>query len=661
MRIEKVSLTNFRQYRSLSLDLSDDRSDMVLLIGKNGAGKTNLLNAMIWCLYGREEYYSKQMDNAPLVNQGALLAAGDGDLIPCEVTLELRFANGVEARITRRADFAKTGNDARPVGKPDLSVAYLADISKGMEVSGNPEHWIERWIPSRLEPYFLFDGERLDDFFKDAEAKKIEDAVLQIAQIDLLGRLVDHLDKVSSSLYSKAANQSGGAEMGVLRQQLDAARDGLQRGEGDLKEKEAALLEHESVVRRLESKFGDIQKVHAEIQRRKQKEADLEHASGELRDAWKALHKWAVQVAPAVLASDALHGLAAEVDSARAERRLPPPVDPDMLSQWLNDTECVCGNSLKEGTPGRQAIERLLAEYAEVGRVGEEMLAVESETRNLLGLLRSSDSAANALMKRIGDWEARQQRLAEELEVLNARLAKHDDENVARIQAELEKAKQTRAFEQREVAKLELQCDELRGRIRETEREMERVATKDATAQKLMLEARFAKECLRAATKLYSDLTDEVRDRVSSTLEKQFLAMTLKREGLKTVAVDPSYKVIVRNRDGFDLLNVLSAGERECLALAFSLALSEVSGYELPMVIDTPMGRLSGPVQEDMSRVLVETTRRIEGEPAHQLIMLMTDTEYNDRVNKVLAGGNPRVFEMEWNQDELTTQVKEVS
>jgi len=106
---------------------------------------------------------------------------------------------------------------------------------------------------------------------------------------------------------------------------------------------------------------------------------------------------------------------------------------------------------------------------------------------------------------------------------------------------------------------------------------------------------------------------------------------------------------------------VLSAGERECLALAFSLALSEVSGYELPMVIDTPMGRLSGPVQEDMSRVLIETTQRVDGEPAHQLIMLMTDTEYNDRVSKVLAGGNPRVFEMEWNQDELTTQVKEVS
>lgn len=634
---------------------------MVILVGKNGSGKTNLLNALIWCLYGREEYYGKQMDSAPLVNQRSLTDAADGDLLTTEVSVELRFANEVEAIITRRADFTKAGKAAKPVGKPTLSVSFLDDISRGMQIAGNPEHWIERWVPSRLEPYFLFDGERLDDFFKDAEAKKIEDAVLQIAQIDLLGRLVDHLDKVASGLYSKAANQSGGTELNLLRQQLDTAREALSNGEESLHNKEAELLQFQAVVRRLESKFGGIKAVHAEIQNRKQKEAELQSIVTEARDSRKAYYDWAIAIAPAALSGDALLELVKEIDAARAERRLPPPIDPSMLKELLDRATCVCGESLAAGAQGRAAIEKLLGEYAEVGRIGEEMLAVDGNARNLLGQLRAADGTVSAIVKRIGDWESRQQRVGEELQTLNAKLAQHDDANVAKIQAELEHAKQAYTSTQRDVYKLESQCDELKSRIKDTEREMELVAAKDDKAEKLMLEARFAKKCLQVATDLYTELTDEVRTTVSSTLEKQFLAMTLKRDVIETVGIDKNYRVAVKNRDGFDMLPVLSAGERETLALAFSLALSDVSGYELPMVIDTPMGRLSADVQDDMSEVLVNTTRRVEGEPAHQLIMLMTDTEYGPRVEKVLSAGSPKVFSIEFDDSTMCSSVAEVS
>lgn len=660
MRIEKLSITNFRQYRSQVIDFSDDRSDMVVVVGKNGTGKTNLLNAIIWCLYGREEYYSKKMENSPLVNQGALDDAADDELVVCEVTVCMRFANGVEATICRRAEFTKTGKGAKALGKPELTVSTLEDVSKGMRAVGNPEHWIERWVPSRLEPYFLFDGERLDDFFKDAEAKKIENAVLQIAQIDLLGRLIEHLDKVATEMYSKAAKESGGAELGVLSQQMDVARDSLSESEQALKDKERALFEFEEAVRRLESKFGDIKEVHAEIQKRKSKESELASIETELGAAWKGLFEWSTSVAPAALAGDALLELAAAVDKARTERRLPPPVDPSVLMRLLKQQSCVCGSELGEGSSGRAAIQALLDEYSKVGLIGEQLLGVETDTRDLLGGLRAAGATAEAIMKRIGDWEHRQQTVSEELAFLNARLAKHDDSNVAKIQAELEKAKQSRIVEQREVARLEMQCEDFRRRIKDAERQMELIAAKDDRAQRLMHEARFAKKCLESATELYSQLTNEVREKVASTLEKHFLAMIWKRESIGEVSIDPGYRVSVKNNKGYELLPVLSAGERECLALAFSLALSEVSGYELPMVIDTPMGRLSADVQEQMSDVLAKATSAVDGEPAHQLMMLMTEVEYSDRVAKVLSQRDPRVFNIEFDQVATASTLREV-
>lgn len=660
MRFEKVSILNFRQYRALSLDLSDQRSDMVVVWGMNGTGKTNLLNALVWCLYGREEYYSKHMEDSPLVNQGALDEVEDGALVICEVKVELKFANNVEAQVCRRAEFTKSGKGARSLGKPSFTVSVLEDVSKGMHSVGNPDHWIERWVPSRLEPYFLFDGERLDGFFKDAESKKIEDAVLQIAQIDLLGRLVDHLDKVATETYSKAAKDSGGVEMGVLSQQLDIAREALSMAQGQLKEREGALLNADEAVRRLQSKFGNINEIHAENEKRKAKESDLADIETQLKQSWKSLFDWSTAVAPAALMGEALQRLREAVDKARSERRLPPPVDPDILRDLLKRETCVCGSPLCEGSAGRAAIGTLLEEYARVGQIGEQLLSVENDARNLAAALKAAAPTADAIMQRIGDWESRHDAVCKELEVLNARLAQHSLPDVAKLQAELEKTKQLRAAEQREIAKLELQIEEFKQRIKDAERQMELVAAKDERAHKLMNEARFAKKCLGAATQLYAQLTSEVRSRVAATLEKHFLAMIWKRESIAAVTIDNAYRVSVRNHRGFELLSALSAGERECLALAFSLALSEVSGYELPMVIDTPMGRLSADVQEQMSEVLATSTARTDGEPAHQLIMLMTDLEYGERVSKVLSKRNPHVFELQFDQAATATTLVEV-
>ena len=96
------------------------------------------------------------------------------------------------------------------------------------------------------------------------------------------------------------------------------------------------------------------------------------------------------------------------------------------------------------------------------------------------------------------------------------------------------------------------------------------------------------------------------------------------------------------------------AGERECLALAFSLALSRVSGYELPIVVDTPLGRLDPVVQVYVTEVLGEMMN------GKQLIMLMTGTEYNDQVKAVFAKHGPCVMEIDFNQTESTSAIREV-
>ena len=57
MRILNIFISNYRQYQSLSFSFPESKSnDIHIIVAQNGVGKTNLLNAITWCLYGKEPH-----------------------------------------------------------------------------------------------------------------------------------------------------------------------------------------------------------------------------------------------------------------------------------------------------------------------------------------------------------------------------------------------------------------------------------------------------------------------------------------------------------------------------------------------------------------------------------------------------------------------------
>ena len=100
-----------------------------------------------------------------------------------------------------------------------------------------------------------------------------------------------------------------------------------------------------------------------------------------------------------------------------------------------------------------------------------------------------------------------------------------------------------------------------------------------------------------------------------------------------TIDLDDSYQISVSG-DGSEnnRIGSLSAGETQVLALSFMAALSDISGFDAPVVIDTPLGRISGEnrtlIAQNLPTYLSDT----------QLTFLMTDTEYAGDVKRFLKG-----------------------
>ena len=118
---------------------------------------------------------------------------------------------------------------------------------------------------------------------------------------------------------------------------------------------------------------------------------------------------------------------------------------------------------------------------------------------------------------------------------------------------------------------------------------------------------------------------------LESTISDAFKALLRKRSLIDRVKIDrDSFSLVVydasgRSKEGHNL----SAAERQLLSVAMLWGLARASGRVLPIVIDTPLGRLDG----DHRPNIVE---EYFPEASHQVVLLSTDTEIDKPLYKQL-------------------------
>ncbi|QIP41489.1 hypothetical protein G9444_4245 [Rhodococcus erythropolis] len=153
-------------------------------------------------------------------------------------------------------------------------------------------------------------------------------------------------------------------------------------------------------------------------------------------------------------------------------------------------------------------------------------------------------------------------------------------------------------------------------------------------------------EALRAAaTRRY---LGRIGDLVLEALQR-----LLRKESLvNSVVIDPdTYTVELAGRDGSRLLaNQLSAGERQLLAVSLLWGLARASGQPLPVVVDTPLGRLDGSHREHL-------VDRYFPYASHQVILLSTDTEIDEATYARMKKFVGRSYRLSFDQETNSTSV----
>ena len=120
----------------------------------------------------------------------------------------------------------------------------------------------------------------------------------------------------------------------------------------------------------------------------------------------------------------------------------------------------------------------------------------------------------------------------------------------------------------------------------------------------------------------YTELQDEIRHEVQNKTLEIFLKTMYKKDQFKKFVIKDNYDVELIDQKDVSILGSLSAGESLFLALSFISAIRDVTGFRFPLVIDTPLGRVSGTPRYLLSQALPKYL------PDEQIIFLATDTEF---------------------------------
>lgn len=638
MKILSIRLKNFRQHADVQLNLKGAGSDFVVIVGDNGFGKSNLLSAISWCLYGRESKAGKNLGygQAP-VNWVVASELNPSEV--CEVSVELRVeVDSTLAVVRRTQNYFKSDSGEIVAGENELfSIQELVSETKGYAALPEPKDWVDRHFPERLEPYFLFDGERLDQFFRDENSALVERAIMQIAQVDRLESVNSRTEIVLTELSREAARLSRNSAIQEAEQRAEAANETFQSALEEYERHQTIFAQMRTKYLEAESKVTQLASESTERAKAAQSIKQHSELSAMLDASWESFPSWATDALTSRLLESAASFASNLIFERRQNKTLPPKFDVDSLSEMLSAGACVCGRTLDKDPDARTHIESLIESYKDLSGSGKYLqeLATYSEI--------SKESALDAV-RVASEFRDKVSALLETIKELEDKIPKSKPIDV---ELESDPTQQYLMWQDahhdayKKLGELEAKRKESEAKRDQAQKEFQRQLRMDMEQKKNSDIIEFASKVVSSTGEILSDWKREVRSRVAEAMKREFAPMLPKKRFIQEVGIDENFRVSVTVGTGDEAKDELSSGERQALAFAFSLGLNSVSGYSLPMVIDTPFGRMGDEMKRNVAKALAGNTRATEGTAAQQVIILMTDSEYNSEVASTLQSRKP--------------------
>ena len=652
MLIKSITLNNFRQFKGKqTLEFSTDtEKNVTVLLGDNTFGKTTILQAFNWCLYGVADFPKDSNPDFLLNLEVANEQAGIEQ--KCEVYVELVLEHkNTEYVVLRKQAYVDRAYGNWNSLNSQLTVSYKENgITKQIR-EGEERNIINGILPQSLSGYFFFDTERVSDI---STRKDLSEAVKGLLGLAAVGNARKHLGartlkataigQWNAALDSSGDERAREAEETISREsdRIESLREEIANAN---KELDSLNIKKEKIAEILRDNQNT-----AELQRQQQNlERQLEQEKGELADANKQFLKLfsanAVSYYELPLTEQAKEFLAnANVDDKGIR---------DMTEASIRDIvkrgRCICGAEIikpENGSLGNEAYQHIMDElnYVLPAHLGTAIMSFKellaSNERNLAQFYPTFEQLYKTIQKH-RDTIAK---LEDDIARIEASI--FGKENMSSYESDMNHIKESIKRMSEKIERANRDIGASQSAIEQAQKVYDGLVSDSDRNKRLIRYLAYAEKICDWIDETYAEKEQEMRTKLQEKVNNIFSRMY---HGERRVQIDNQYHVtLFAHLNGKEVITGESEGLKRVKNFAFIAGLVDLAKEKAslgknseavtwdneayPLVMDAPFSNADETHIKNISAVLPEV--------ANQVIMFVMekDWQYAESVMSVRVG-----------------------
>ena len=399
MRFEKIEITNFRGYYGENniLEFSKDpKKPLTMIVGDNGGGKSSLMQAIQWCLYG---------DNIKDIRHNE--AEGSA-----EVALTFSHNKKIYRALRKTADdrtqglimheLEKDGRQVKPIQEAQLVVNNI--------------------LPKALKNWFLYDAEggadRADtmdmlDLDGGPETKK---ALRRIQGFTKMDTLISDLEKIINSKKRLQVQQGTNKEAKEIQKKIDEFEEEINPL---IKSRDSAAVSAEDLKKRITENNKKLLKL-PKTEPIKRELEKLQPALKNLKEDQKAkeneFNKFEATFLPIFLLKNAINKNQRPEQIKEGMVIVHEPDNTNLRDKIIKDGKCICGREVTPQSKEEKAIEATLLDKSKNKEVNS-FNQRASRVTNVLAIIEQKRD----------EYEIERDKLKKDLDGYAMLIKKHED------------------------------------------------------------------------------------------------------------------------------------------------------------------------------------------------------------------------------------------
>ncbi len=658
MWIEKIELTNFKAYRhqKFIFPKPENGRNLVLIGGMNGYGKTTLLEAIYLCLYGEDAtHYLARAGLQPNSYAKFLQCALHGKALSTRldsmrVSMRLIVEENFGFEITRTWFF-------NPRGEFQDQDVRLDEIRDGIARPLDTEEYLssileEYAVPANLAPFFYFDGEEVKKLADQDRVGWIKQGMESLMGVVLVKKLRDRLTQYQSNRRVNGHN--------VNKSNLDEMLNSLNRKIAEYEKiKNDLIVCNEDIAQdqirrdKIQSELmslniggGSIKSVEDIVREEAAKRQALEQCEKQLENLLAdclPFHLVSNNIFQSL--NNRLSGEKVRIDWDMQKRELEPRKDKFTDAFFETQPMTVM---LKKSETAKKVLTSCINEAWETlysprpdgcaSIILHDYL--ESRQRNKLD---ESFTTIKVGANQIRSLVAKRKEIKIKLEDLKIRRLKlegiHDDGVLEKYNRELADVQSELEGKNKILGDLERQEKALYSEINQAQASYKRENELYIKSEPVKSFANKSQKVINLIDELLPRLFELKTQELSQAVTARYKQLAHK-EQIDNIVIHSDGSCHLFAKDGKEVKFDRAAGENQLFATSLYAGLAQVSGYHIPLVVDTPLARLDSKHRKNLLNYWCS-------DPNRQVILLSQDEEIDEQLMQSVNSNLSKTYLLE--------------